>query len=98
MGSGETSEGFGKDYSLPNDAYCESCSGCGEVFFQHKMQMIYHDARYADLLEETLYNAILGSVDLRARTSPTPIRWTAARRVTHGTAVRAAWATSRASC
>jgi DUF1680 family protein len=28
------------------------------------MQMAYQDARYADLMEETLYNAILGSVDL----------------------------------
>jgi DUF1680 family protein len=67
VGSGETSEGFGKDYSLPNNAYCESCSNCGELFFQHKLQMIHHDARYADLAEETLYNAILGDVDLEAQ-------------------------------
>ena len=64
VGSGETSEGFGKDYSLPNNAYCESCSGCGELFFQHRLQMTWQDARYADLFEETLYNAVLGSVDL----------------------------------
>ncbi len=64
VGSGETSEGFGKDYSLPNNAYCEACADCGELFFQHKMQMAYQDASYADLYEETLYNAILGSVDL----------------------------------
>jgi len=67
VGSGETSEGFGKDYSLPNHAYCESCAGCGEVFFQHNMHLTYQDARYADLYEETIYNAILGSVDLEAR-------------------------------
>jgi DUF1680 family protein len=67
VGSGETSEGFGKDYSLPNNAYCESCSGCGELFFQHKMNLAYHDAKYADLYEETLYNAILGDVDLEAK-------------------------------
>jgi uncharacterized protein len=64
VGSGETSEGFGKDYSLPNRSYCESCAGCGELFFQHKMQLIYGDARYSDLCEETLFNAILGSLDL----------------------------------
>jgi uncharacterized protein len=64
VGSGETSEGFGKDYSLPNSAYCESCANCGELFFQHKLQMSWQDARYADLYEETLYNAILGDVDL----------------------------------
>jgi uncharacterized protein len=64
VGSGETSEGFGPDYSLPNHAYCESCAGCGELFFQHKLNRTYQDARYADLFEETLYNAILGGVDL----------------------------------
>lgn len=64
VGSGETSEGFGKDFSLPNNAYCESCASCGELFFQTKMQMIFQDARYADLAEETIYNAILGDVDL----------------------------------
>ena len=67
VGSGETSEGFGGNYSLGNGAYCESCSGCGEVFFQHKLNLAYRDACYADLYEETLYNAVLGSVDLAGR-------------------------------
>ena len=31
------------------------------------MNMAYHDAKYADLYEETLYNAILGSIDLRGK-------------------------------
>ena len=66
VGSGETPEGFGPDYSLPNNAYCESCSGCGELFFQHEMNLAYANADYADLYEETLYNAILGSLDLNA--------------------------------
>lgn len=64
IGSGETSEGFGGDYSLPNSAYCEACSSCGEIFFQWKMNLAYHDAKYADLYEETMYNALLGATDL----------------------------------
>lgn len=64
IGSGETSEGFGPDYSLRHNAYCESCSSCGLIFLQHKLNLVYRDARYADLYEETLYNALLGSVDL----------------------------------
>jgi DUF1680 family protein len=64
IGSGETSEGFGPDYSLRNSAYCESCSSCGLIFFEYKMNLAYHDARYADLYEETLYNALLGSLNL----------------------------------
>jgi DUF1680 family protein len=67
IGSGETSEGFGPDYSLRHNAYCESCSSCGQIFFQYKMNLSYHDARYADLYEETVYNALLGSVDLEGR-------------------------------
>jgi len=67
VGSGETSEGFGPNYSLRHNAYCESCSSCGEVFFQHKLNMTYHDAKYADLYEETLYNALLGSIDLEGK-------------------------------
>lgn len=67
IGSGETSEGFGPDYSLRHEAYCESCSSCGLIFFEHKLNMAYHDARYADLYEETLYNALLGSLDLEGK-------------------------------
>jgi len=64
IGSGETSEGFGPNYSLPNDAYCETCSSCGLVFFHYKLNLAYHDAKYADLYEQTMYNALLGGVAL----------------------------------
>ena len=67
IGSGETSEGFGPNYSLRNSAYCESSSSCGLIFFQYKMNLAYHDAKYADLYEETMYNALLGSMDLEAK-------------------------------
>ena len=64
IGSGETSEGFGPNYSLRNEAYCETCSSCGLVFFQYKLNLAYHDAKYADLYEQTMYNALLGGVAL----------------------------------
>jgi len=67
IGSGESAEGFGPNYSLPNDAYCESCSSCGLIFFQYKLNLAYHDARYADLYEQTMYNALLGGVDLAGK-------------------------------
>jgi len=67
IGSGETAEGFGPNYSLRQNAYCESCSTCGLIFFQYKMNLAYHDARYADLYEESLYNALLGSIDLEGK-------------------------------
>lgn len=67
IGSGETSEGFGEDYSLGHGAYCESCSSCGLIFFQYKLNLAYRDAKFADLYEETMYNALLGSVDLAGK-------------------------------
>ncbi|MCF8223493.1 MAG: glycoside hydrolase family 127 protein [Bacteroidales bacterium] len=67
VGSGETSEGFGPDYSLRHNAYCESCSSCGLIFFQYKMNLAYHDAKYADLYEETMYNALMGSLDTEGK-------------------------------
>ena len=67
IGSGETSEGFGPNYSLSNNAYCESCSSCGLIFFQYKMNLAYHDSKYADLYEETMYNALLGSLELEGK-------------------------------
>jgi hypothetical protein len=67
VGSGETSEGFGPNYSLRQNGYCESCSSCGLIFLQYKMNMAYGEAQYADLYEETLYNALLGSTDLEGR-------------------------------
>ncbi len=67
IGSGDTSEGFGPNYSLHNDSYCESCSSCGLIFFQYKMNLAYHDAKYADLYEQTMYNALFGSVDMAGK-------------------------------
>ncbi len=67
IGSGETSEGFGPDFSLRNNSYCESCSSCGLIFFQHKMNLAWRDAKFADLYEETIYNALLGALDLEGK-------------------------------
>ena len=67
VGSGDTSEGFGVNYALSNQAYCEACSSCGEIFFHWKMHLAYHEAKFADLIEETMYNALLGANDLEAK-------------------------------
>jgi DUF1680 family protein len=63
IGSGETAEGFGADYSLPNNSYCESCSSSGMLFFQRNMNLAHKESRYAALMEMGLYN-VLGSVNL----------------------------------
>jgi DUF1680 family protein len=68
IGSGETSEGFGPNYSLRNAAYCESCSSCGVIFFNWKLGLTYHDASYADVYEQTIYNALLGALAMDGKT------------------------------
>ncbi|MHB8093785.1 MAG: glycoside hydrolase family 127 protein [Candidatus Aminicenantales bacterium] len=60
-------EAFGSNYNLRQNAYCESCSTCGIIFFFWKMHLTTHEARHADLYEESIYNALLGSLDLEAR-------------------------------
>jgi DUF1680 family protein len=67
VGSGESSEGFGPNDSLRNNSYCETCSSCGEIFFQWKMHLAYHDAKFADLYEQTIYNALFGGLDLEGK-------------------------------
>jgi hypothetical protein len=37
------------------------------LFFQHKMNAIFHQSCFADLCEDAFYNAILGDVDLEAK-------------------------------
>jgi DUF1680 family protein len=64
MGGGENPEELGPAYSLPNEAGGETCASCGLISFQWKMNLAYHDATYADLYEETIFNALLGSLDL----------------------------------
>ncbi len=37
------------------------------MFFQHKLNRTWQEGTYADLFEETLYNAVLGGLDLEGR-------------------------------
>lgn len=58
-------EGFGTAYLLPNDkAYCETCSGIALTFWNRRMNLLHSDAKYADMLELTMYNAGISGVSL----------------------------------
>lgn len=58
-------EGFGPDYYLPNaSAYCETCAAIGNCMFNHRMFMLHGDAKYIDVLERSLYNAVLSGISL----------------------------------
>lgn len=65
IGSSGGWEGFGPDYQLPNEsAYCETCAGIGNVYWNHRMFMLTGESKYMDMVERTLYNGILGGIGL----------------------------------
>jgi DUF1680 family protein len=58
-------EGFGESYDLPNEeAYSETCASIANVFWNHRMFLSTGDGKYLDVLERTLYNALLSGVSL----------------------------------
>jgi len=65
IGAEESNEGFGLPYHLPNrEAYCETCASVGMVFWNQRMNRLSGDAKYADVLERSLYNAALDGISL----------------------------------
>jgi DUF1680 family protein len=58
-------EGFGPAYELPNaEAYDETCAAVGNVFFNYRMFLLTHDARFMDVAEVALFNNALAGVNL----------------------------------
>ena len=67
IGSSAKNEGFTKDYDLPNDeAYCETCASVGMVMWNHRMNLLKGDARYASVMERAMYNGALAGISLSA--------------------------------
>ena len=67
IGSAGTNEGFSDPYFLPNrTAYCETCASISNVFWNYRMFLLEGDAKYFDVLERTLYNALLSGISLSA--------------------------------
>lgn len=65
VGSRYEGEAFGKDHELPNErAYTETCAAIASVMWNFRMLTLAGDARYSDLMEWTLYNAVLPGLSL----------------------------------
>lgn len=63
IGSSASNEGFGKPFDLPNrTSYCESCASIGLALWSQRLYLATGDARYAELVEKTIYNNIPASV------------------------------------
>jgi DUF1680 family protein len=65
VGARHLAESFGQPYELPSDlAYGETCGGIASIMWSWRMLLATGHARYADLIERTLYNAVLAGVSL----------------------------------
>jgi len=58
-------EAYGGDYNLPRVRnYQETCASCANVMWQHRMNLLHADAKYADVMELALYNAMAAGISL----------------------------------
>ena len=68
VGTHHRDEAFGDPYELTNErSYCETCAAIASVMFSWRMLLITGEARYADLIERTLYNSVISGLSLDGR-------------------------------
>jgi DUF1680 family protein len=64
-----THQSYGRDYQLPNaTAHNETCAAIGSLLWNWRMLEITGEARFADLMERTLYNSVLTGVGMDGKT------------------------------
>ncbi|MFS0724631.1 glycoside hydrolase family 127 protein [Paenibacillus sp. 1P07SE] len=65
IGPSRHNEGFTCDYDLPNEtAYCETCAAIAMAFWNHRMNLLFGDGAYADIVEREMYNGALAGISL----------------------------------
>lgn len=85
-------QAYGRNYQLPNStAHNETCAAVGNALWNWRMLQITGEAKYADVLERVLYNALLAGVSLDGKRMfytntlrqldpmPAPLRWSRTR-------------------
>jgi hypothetical protein len=69
IGPAASNEGFTDYYDLPNEsAYAETCASVGLVFWANRMLGRGPDRRYADIMEQALYNGAMAGLSLDGKT------------------------------
>lgn len=65
LGSTNVGEAFTIPYDLSNDkAYAETCASIAMILFAHRMFLLHHASKYADVVELELYNGMLSGLSL----------------------------------
>jgi hypothetical protein len=88
----EVHQAYGRDYQLPNTtAHNETCANIGNMLWNWRMLLASGQARYADALEQALYNSVLSGASLdgtrffytnplrASRNFPYDLRWSGGR-------------------
>lgn len=94
IGARHEGEAFGEGYELPNKtAYGETCASIANVYWNARLFLQSGDARYVDVLERTLYNAVLAGVSLKGDTFfyPNPLESDGSYQFNHGALTRSLW-------
>jgi len=99
IGGTHMGEAFSYPFDLPNDsAYSETCAAIGLVFFARRMLQICADSRYADVMEQALYNTVLAGMALDGKSffyvnplSVNPVACQRDERLQHVKPVRQKW-------
>src|ERR1035437_125099 len=61
-------QAYGRDYQLPNfTAHNETCASIGNILWNWRMLLITGKAKYADVIELTLYNGMLSGISLNGK-------------------------------
>ncbi|MFC1543730.1 beta-L-arabinofuranosidase domain-containing protein [Gemmatimonadota bacterium] len=65
IGATGGNEDFNDPYLLPNmSAYNETCASIANIYWNHRMFLLHAEGRYFDVMERTLYNALLSGISL----------------------------------
>jgi DUF1680 family protein len=94
IGARHDNEAFGEAYELPNKtAYGETCASIANVYWNERLFLQSGDSRYVDVLERTLYNAVLAGVSLRGDTFfyPNPLESDGRYAFNQGALTRSPW-------
>ncbi|MDR2814956.1 MAG: glycoside hydrolase family 127 protein, partial [Prevotellaceae bacterium] len=66
LGARHAGEAFGDSYELPNlTAYSETCAAIGGVYWNERMFRLTGASKYYDVIERTLYNALIAGISLK---------------------------------
>lgn len=64
VGASHHGEAYGENYELPNHPYNETCAAIANIYWNHRMFLLYGDASFMDVVERSLYNGVLSGISL----------------------------------